>query len=86
MTAQYEAVRASVLGQAGGSRSAQARAVLQQRGVPAWLAVWAACVPATTSPPPMTGGTPGAVLPGSEQDLVQVLLSMALTGRREEGR
>ena len=86
MTAQYEAVRAAILGQAGGMRSAQGLAVLRQRGVPAWLAVWAACVPAATTPPPLTGGTAAPVVPGSEQDLVQVLLSMALTGRREEGR
>ena len=86
MTAQDEAVRASGLGQAGGLRRAQGVAVLQQRGVPAWLAMWAACVPAATQPPPLAGGTVAPVVPGSEQDLVQVLLSMALTGRREAGR
>jgi hypothetical protein len=86
MTAQYEAVRAVVLGQVGGLRSTQGLAVLQQRGVPAWLAVWAACVPAATQPPPLAGGTAASAVSGNEQDLVQVLLSMALTGRREAGR
>jgi hypothetical protein len=86
MTAQYEAVRASVLGQANGLCSAQGLAVLRWRGVPAWLAVWAACVPAATSPPPVDEGPVGAVGPGIEQDLVAVLLSMALRGRREESR
>jgi hypothetical protein len=85
MTAQYEAVRAVVLGQVGGMRSAQGLAVLRQRGVPAWLDVWAACVPATQSPP-LAGGAATPAVSGNEQDLVQVLLSMALTGRREEGR
>jgi hypothetical protein len=35
MTAQYEAVRATSLGQEGGSRSAQGLAVRRRRGVPA---------------------------------------------------
>jgi hypothetical protein len=86
MTAQYEAVRASVLGQANGLCSAQGLAVLRWRGVPAWLAVWAACVPAAPSPLPVGGSPAVAVVPGIEQDLVAVLLSMALTGRREESR
>jgi hypothetical protein len=86
MTVQYEAVRARVLGQAGGLRSAQGLAVLQQRGIPAWLAVWAACMPTATNPPPLAGETPGTVVPGSEQFLVRVLLSLALRGRRQAGR
>jgi hypothetical protein len=86
MTAQYEAVRASVLGQADSLCSTQGLAVLRWRGVPAWLAVWAASVPAAPSPPPVAASPVGAVVPGSEQDLVAVLLSMALTGRREESR
>jgi hypothetical protein len=77
-------VRAAALGHPVGLAIPQGVAVLVQRGLPAWLAVWARCAPPrATLPPAGAGGRGGEVLPGGTQDLVAVLLSMALRGREE---
>jgi hypothetical protein len=83
MTPQYESLRASALGQA--AATPQGLALLVHRGMPAWLAAWAQCLPQTAGPAlPLRTDRGRAVLPGGEQDLVRVLVSMALAGRREE--
>lgn len=83
MTPQYESLRASALGQT--AATPQGLALLVHRGMPAWLAAWVQCLPPPAAPAHMLRtDRDRAVLPGGEQDLVRVLVSMALAGRREE--
>jgi hypothetical protein len=65
----------------------QGLALLVQRGLPAWLAAWRRWVPARpVLAGPVGESTGGSTAPGRERDLVEVLLSMALGGRKEADR
>ena len=83
---RYEELRTQAAGRRGAAGATTGLALFLQRGMPAWMAAWSQCLPASAPALPKLRAPEPDLLPDTlRAQVVALLTEMALRGRREVG-